>query len=134
MHVAMGLIREALRAPKLDQSPEAEACVVRLLDGTAIPVEVPYETVCRLVFGHRPLAGPPRGFKLDEKRGWLELGPPACIEEDRGVIPLTAITAITPLFAEDLESDDGLVLDDEELKPASTNGSGNGLESERPRF
>ena len=99
----MGLIREALRAPKLDQEPEADACAVRLLDGSVVGIAVPYETVSRLIFGHRPLAGPPRGLRVDDKRGWLELRPPACAEEDRGVFPLTAIAAIVPLYPEDLD-------------------------------
>lgn len=97
----MGLIREALRAPRLDgDEAEAEATAVRLVDGVEIGVAVPYEMITRLVFGGRPLAGPPRGVRIDEKRGWLELRPPACATEDEGVFPLTAIVAILPLFLE----------------------------------
>lgn len=119
----MGLIREALRPPKLDQEPEADACAIRLLDGSAIGLAVPYETVSRLLFGHRPLTGPPRGLRVDEKRGWLELRPPACADEDQCVMPLTAIAAIMPLFPEDLAVDDS-GLADESLVPAASNGDG----------
>lgn len=96
----MGLIREALRVPRLEGEEEAEAAVIRLIDGSAIGVSVPYDVIGRLVFGHRPLAGAPRGLRIDEKRGWLVLGPPACDGEDEGIFPLTAIVAILPLYLE----------------------------------
>ncbi len=100
----MGLIREALRVPRLDgEEADAEAAVVRLVDGSAVGVAVPYEMVTRLIFGQRPITGPPRGFRIDEKRGWLMLRPPVVEPEDEGVFPLTAIVAILPLFPEDLD-------------------------------
>lgn len=101
----MGLIREALRVPRLDgDEAGAEATAVRLIDGVEIGVAVPYEMITRLVFGSRPLTGPPRGVRFDEKRGWLELRPPACAAEDEGVFPLTAIVAILPLYIEHAEA------------------------------
>jgi hypothetical protein len=129
----MGLIREALRAPRFDgDEAEAEAAIVRLVDGSAIGVGVPYDLLSGLVFGHRPLTGPPKGVRFDEKRGWLALNPPACAAEDEGVFPLTAIVAIMPVYPDDIEEierqaaedDHAAGPDDEHYASSDSNGNG----------
>ncbi len=133
----MGLIREALRVPLLDgDEADADAFVMRLVDGSAIGVDAPYEMISKLVFGQRPLTGTPRGVRLDDKRGWLALSPPACAPEDEGVFPLTAIVSITPLFlagGDEAEGSDafGEHLTDAEMIQGAVpryegNGNGNG--------